>query len=163
MLLPAVFLSALGLTCLGLSLPNAGEPPVAAGAGRLEWPTPMTSAANDPVLELVRRSPKPSFLVSIFLDRMSWEERSRNQALLEREFQSLSHFVPGTVLIESNTLYWMSTLTPMEQGRHKSEAIAILRRNNIRLSAFSEQWLKDQAKFRGTMPVPRPSGHWPGT
>jgi hypothetical protein len=86
--------------------------------------------------------PSGSFLQTIFLDRMTEAERTRNEQLLRKEFLSLRHYVPDSLRIEANTLMWKSTVSFFDRERNKGEAIAILRRNNIRLSQFSEQWLK---------------------
>jgi hypothetical protein len=81
-------------------------------------------------------------VVTIWLDRMTEAERSKNEAVLKREFASLRHYVPDTVRIEGTTLVWRATILVQNMEQHKLEAIAILRRNNIRLSDFSERWLK---------------------
>ena len=88
-------------------------------------------------------------MVSIFLDPMTDAERAKNLPLLQNEFRSLPNYVPDSVSIMGSTLYWKATIQLPQTEQHKLDAIAILRRNNVRLSKFSEDWLKNQARLRG--------------
>ena len=114
----------------------------AAPAGVKPGRAPVVANSNAPV-------------VTIWLDRMTDAERSANEEVLKREFQSLRYYVPETVRIEGDTLVWRAAILVQNMEAHKLEAIAILRRNNIRLSDFSERWLKGRESGRmGPPPVP---------
>jgi hypothetical protein len=124
--------------------PAAARPPGAPGlpAG------PAGGNAGGPAQVEASQSP----VVTIWLDRMTDEERTKNEQVLKREFPSLRNYVPDTVRIEGDTLVWRATIPVQNMEAHKLEAIAILRRNNIRLSDFSERWLKGRAS--GQIPGP---------
>lgn len=136
--------------------PPAGGPHVAPGQAPVFPPLP---AVQPPA-----GSSSPGMAVTIFLDHMTDAERSSNDKLLKREFNSLNNYVPGTVHISGNTLIWKARIPPHRITEHKDEAIAILRRNNVRLSEFSEWWLKNhRAGMPPVGPPPmRPSGQPPG-
>ena len=126
-----------------------------AGAGRQGLPAqapafPPQPAAGNQRAPVVDSSNAP--VVTIFLYHMTDAERSSHEQVLKREFQSLNNYVPDTVRIEGNTLVWRATILVQHMEQHKMEAIAILRRNNIRLSDFSEWWLKGRAS--GQIPGP---------
>ena len=129
--------------------------------------SPFDDAANgeapgvsfpEPVVLAAPQTGPHGLTVTIFLDRMTAAERARTQALLSNEFRSLNSFVPGSLTISGNTLIWKATVPWGSQDRHKDEAIAILRRNNVRLSQFSEQWLKGRDAARNMPQSQRPSG-----
>jgi hypothetical protein len=103
------------------------------------------------------RSSNHVMVVTIFLDQMTDAERARNEQVLKGAFVSLSNYVPDSVRIGGNTLFWRARIMPQALEQHKAEAIAILRRNNVRLSEFSEWWLKGQGGKSGSpVPLSRP-------
>ncbi|HVJ86482.1 MAG TPA: hypothetical protein VM452_12615 [Caulifigura sp.] len=112
----------------------------------------------DPVALAAPQTGPQGLMLTIFLDKMTAAERARTLAVLTNEFRSLDNFVPGSLTISGNTLIWRATIPWLSQERHKDEAIAILRKNNVRLSQFSEQWLKGRDAARNMPSGQRPSG-----
>ena len=124
-------------------------------AGGAAASRPSGSAA--PAVARPQGAASPSVL-TIFLDRMDEPERARAEQAVRKEFAALSGYVPDSARIEGNILMWKSTVSFVDRDRNKGEAIAILRRNNIRLSEFSEQWLKSDIGRRAIPGGAGPAG-----